>query len=274
MIKKIILSIVFCLSFLIADPIDDKIQNLIGTNSYNINKNFINRIFQNKDSFYNNGRVDIKKLVNTLKENGLLILKFDEPSDLSTTFISQTSPIFLTRSINSTLSSMGYSYFSVSQAQYNDGSAKIMFTFSTEHAIDPSIIIDELYKRGFLVTDIKRNSITDWIYNIELFEPKLSRAKEIQAPDNISTYEVSGEYWFSIIGSGNVTITAKTKNWRPRIVLYDKNLQIINLISQNSPTNKITFSILDGVQFIMVTDIQNPAIIKNGINIDFEKFDN
>ncbi|PAF47025.1 hypothetical protein BKH41_08300 [Helicobacter sp. 12S02232-10] len=262
------------LSVFFGDGFDDKIQNLIGSQSYSVNKNFIDRIFRDKQSFYTDGRIDIKKLVTTLKDNGLLTLKFNEPSELHITFVSQTTPIFLTRSINSALSSMGYSYFAVSKAEYIEGMAKITFSFSTEHALDPAIIIDELAKRGYLFTDIKRNSIFDWEYDIELVEPKLANAREISPSEEVlEVREVSGEYWFSATGSGNITITAKTPYWRPRIVLYDKNLQIINLISQSTTANKITFSLLDGVRFIMVSDTQNPAIIKNGIQVKFEEFD-
>ncbi|PAF45043.1 hypothetical protein [Helicobacter sp. 11S02596-1] len=274
MILKIAISIALFLSLAFADALDDKIENLIGTQAYNVNKNFINRIFNNKQAFYVDGRIDIKKLVATLKDNGLLILKFSQPSELNITFVSQTTPIFLTRSINSALSSMGYSYFAVSKAEYTAGIAKITFSFATEHALEPSIMIDELNKRGYIFTDIKRNSIFDWEYDIELVDPKLANAREI-SPSNevLEVREVSGEYWFSTKDSGNITITAKTPYWRPRIVLYDKDLQIINLISQTSTTKKITFSLLEGIRFIMVSDIQNPAIIKNGLEIKFEEFD-
>ncbi|PAF42726.1 hypothetical protein BKH45_03560 [Helicobacter sp. 11S03491-1] len=272
--KKIFFCFVLWISFLYGDALDDKVRNLIGTQAYSINENFIKRIFKDKDSFYSDGRININKLVSTLKDNGLLILKFDKPSDLNITFVSQTTPIFLARSINSALSSMGYSYFAVSQAEYLDGIAKITFSFSTEHALDPSIIIAELSKRGYLFMDIKRNSITNWEYDVELNEPKLANARDIAPSDILDITEVSGEYWFSTQGQGNITITSKTPYWRPRIVLYDKNLQIINLISQATTTNKITFSLLNGISFMMVTDLQNPAIIKSGIQIKFENFDN
>ncbi|MDO7252943.1 hypothetical protein [Helicobacter cappadocius] len=273
MIKKFFFCFFLFVLTLWGDILDDKVQNLIGMQSYNVNKNFIDRIFKDREKFYSDGRLDIKKVVTTLKDNGLLILKFSEPGDLDITFASQTTPIFLARSINSALSSMGYSYFAVSQAQYEKGMSKITFSFSTEHALDPSIIINELAKRGYIFLDIKRNSITSWEYDIELVDPKLANTKQIEAPQTLQVTEVSGEYWFSVKGQGNMTITANTTSWRPRIVLYDKNLQIINLITQSATAKEITLTILEGVSFIMVTDAQNPAIIKNGIKIDFQNFD-
>lgn len=274
MIKKLLIFFAISVWFLHADILDEKVQNLIGMQSYNVNKNFIDRIFADRESFYSDGRLDIKKVVTKLKDNGLLILKFNEPGDLNITFASQTTPIFLARSVNSALSSMGYSYFAVSQAEYSKGMSKITFSFSTEHALDPSIIINELAKRGYIFLDIKRNSISNWEYDVELVNPKLANTKQLEAPQTLQTTEVSGEYWFSIKGNGNITITANNSAWRPRIVLYDKNLQIINLITQSATTKQITLTILDGVSFIMVTDVQNPAIIKNGIQIDFQNFDN
>lgn len=268
-IKKVCLCLLLS-SVIFGDTLDDKVRNLIGDRFYSLNKNFIDRLFKDKESFYEQDIIDIKKVVEILKDNGLLILKFDKPSDLNITFVSQTTPILLARSINSALSSMGYSYFAVSQAQYVGGIATITFNFSTEHALDPSIIISELNKRGYIFNDIKRKSIKDWEYNLKLLEPKLASARDIFPTDVLEVAEVSGEYWFALHDSGNITIVTKARDWRPRIVFYDKNLQIVDLITQNTPVNKVAFSVLEGVSFIMVSDIQNPANVKNGIRIEFE----
>lgn len=271
-IKKLCLCL-FVFGFVWGDVLDDKVRNLIGDRFYSLNKNFINRLFKDKDDFYDKDVINIKKVVEILRDNGLIILKFDKPSDLNITFISQTTPIFLARSINSALSSMGYSYFAVSKAQYVEGVATITFSFSTEHALDPSIIISELNKRGYIFNDIKRKSITNWEYNLKLMEPRLANAKDIYPSDIVEVSEVSGEYWFALHDGGNMTIITKARDWRPRIVFYDKNLQIVDLITQNTPSHKVTFSLLDGVSFVMVSDIQNPANIKNGIRVEFKSLE-
>ena len=59
-----------------------------------------------------------KKILETLKNNGLLKLKFDSPKEVNIVFSSPTSPIFLLRTVNSVLASMGYSYFEIHYTLY------------------------------------------------------------------------------------------------------------------------------------------------------------
>ncbi|HCD72889.1 MAG TPA: hypothetical protein DEQ48_01490, partial [Helicobacter sp.] len=65
-----------------ADTFDDKIRNLMGEQNYQVNVNFINRIFANKNMYYKGGRLDMAKIVYVLKENGLLTSRFGQPNEV------------------------------------------------------------------------------------------------------------------------------------------------------------------------------------------------
>ena len=70
---------ILCLQLLWGDVLDEKIKNLIGEKNYQVNANFIQNIFRDKSLFYTNGGINMKNVVQALKNNGLLILKFSSP---------------------------------------------------------------------------------------------------------------------------------------------------------------------------------------------------
>ena len=263
--KKIVLWC-FALVLCFGDLLDDKIHELIGVDSYSINKSFVDMIFKNRQQFYLNGEINIPLVIKELKNNGLIVLKFPSPLDLNISFISQTSPILLVYTINNVLSSMGYSYYIVTRSSFVDGISNVQFSLVTEHSIDPTILIGELQKRGFRLIDIKRKNINDWEYLVESQNPQLFNAKQITLGNALSLREVSGEYWISIPQSGNLQLNANPK-WTPRIVCYDKDLQIVNLIIKNTPTAEVNLTLDDRVRFVMITDALNPNIIKDKLEV-------
>lgn len=245
----------------------------MGDNTYRVNKNFIDKIFLNRQAFFQDGVIDNKKILETLKSNGLLNLKFNSPKEVNIIFSSQTSPIFLLRTVNSVLSSMGYSYFEVKKAEYDGKIASIIFGFTGEYMIDPLIILEEMNKRGYIFNDIQKINEQAWEYDVTLLDSRLANAKNIELGDNIDLKEVSGEYWLQVsdIG-GNMSITSNSAEWKPKIVFFDKNLHIIDILNKQTNINNIAFNILKDVRFILVSDMRSSTILKSGIRVEFNDF--
>lgn len=269
--KKILCCFLLSLSVAVADIVDDKVQEIIGEQSYNQNKNFINKIFQNKARFIISGagseRVNIALLLKELKDNGLLQLKFPTPLELRARFISETSPVLLSYTLNNVLSSIGYSFFITSKSAKAKNMSMIEFSLITEHALDPMILIGELQRRGFRLNEIKRLSTNEWEYHIVATNPQLFNAKPISVGNTLSLREVSGQYWLNTISKGTLIINANGR-WIPRVVCYDKNLEIINLVVAKTPQTRLNLKIDNKTAFVMITDAQNPAMIKQ-IDIAF-----
>lgn len=272
--KSWLLALVFSLvSVLYADVMEDSIRNFIGDDIYRVNQNFIQRIFQDRQKFYEDGYLNYKKILETLKNNGLLKLKFDSPKEVNIVFYSPTSPIFLLRTVNSVLASMGYSYFEVKRAEYEDGFSTIVFGFMGEYMIDPLIMIDEMNKRGYIFDRVRKLNAQAWQYDVTLIDSKIGNAYGIDIGDSLDLKEVGGEYWLQTPDiSGNINIVAKSNDWQPKIVFFDKNLQIIDILKKKSSVKNITFNILRNVRFILVSDVRNPVAIKNGIRVEMKAF--
>lgn len=257
--------------YLYADVFDEKIRNLMGEQSYATNINFINRIFSNKTIYYTNGRLDMAKVVYALKSNGLLSSRFGQPSEVRLSFSAYTSPILLTKVANNILTTMGYSYFVISKAEFSQGLSSIEFSFNTEHSPDMGIIIDELGKRGFICLDINRIKAQQWEYALEVNEPRLPNTRFVAKNATLNLREVSGEYWLTLSESGELYVQATDfPKWNPRVVLYDKNLSIVDMISNVGSSSSIKIRIPQGVKFVMLTDYDSEESLKNGISVSFK----
>ncbi len=269
-LHRLICSVALVAGVACADVLEDKIQELIGPQSYTQNKNFINSIFANQSRFYlGNGALNVGAVVYALKNNGLLLLKFPSPMELSVTFKSKTSVPALSYTMNALLSSMGYSYFMLSQASKVDGLSSISYSLVTEHALDPIVLLQELEKRGFVLQDMGRKAVNDWSYTIQVRDIRLFNARAINASESLSLREVSGQYWLSVPkGGGSLKIIANAK-WIPRIVGYDTNLQIVQTIIEQSPRAEFSVRLDSASAFVMITDAENPGTIKQ-IEVGFK----
>lgn len=247
--------------------LNSKIINLIGEADYNRNKSFINKIFSPQSNFYKNGNLDIYKVISVLQNNGLLKLKFATPQEFSAIFAAQTSPILLLKAINQSLSYMGYSYFIPSEALYQNDTSSIKVSLTTEHIIDPIILLNELNKSGFVVVNINKNKQNEWEYQLRLMDSKITNSTFIAKGNNINIYEVSGQYWLEVGSLGRLEVQSiNNKIFNPKVVFFDRNLNVLD-IQELSRGRDFSISIVDNTKFIKITDSLASANLKSGLNV-------
>lgn len=266
------------LSFCIirADEVDDVVENLIGKESYLTNQNFIKRIFAKKENFYlKDDHLNYFKIAQVLKENGLMHLGFQEPIEVFINFKAKTRAIFLTRAINNILSSVGYSYFTISKAKYIGGEIDLTFSLVTERGVDPVIVLAELKKRGILVKKVVRRNRENWLYELEIINNSIINAVALKNNERLELKNISGEYWLSVNKSGILSIMKRNTRigWSPRIVFYDKDLQVLEILTQRDFAASTDVNVGEKTSFIMVTDLNNPSRLKSGIVLTFTSFD-
>ncbi|WP_233709709.1 hypothetical protein [Helicobacter salomonis] len=250
---------------------EDKIKNLVGEKFYQVNKNFIWRVFNKRETFYQQGQLQVKKVVDALKDNGLLPLKFGKPSTLQVSFQAKTSPLLLLKTIQSVLASMGYAYFTVLEVDYKDAWSKAVFTLKTEYALDPNLIAVLFARKGFILADLKRNNLRDWVYYFGVRTPKLANATTIIPSGNyLALKEISGEYWLDMGYSGRLHIIANTPEWYPQISFFDSSLHMLDFTHSVKATPQVNLDIPDRVRFIRISDMKNPLVLKAGIRVLLE----
>ncbi len=277
MVRVLLLSLFLNLA-LYADSLDDIVLNIMGEKSYQINQNFVNRLFANKTKFVfaegQDKQVDYYKVIKTLKDNGLLSLSLQKPTEIKIGFKAKTKPIFLTKAVSNVLSAIGYSYFTISKAKYTKGDMFLIFSLVAESGVDPEVVLSEFKKRGIEAIKVVRKSRSDWFYELKVSYSNIVNSTILKHDDRFDLKNISGEYWFSTSSAGMMSILKKDTRigWSPRIVLYDKDLQILEIVTQNDFAASAEINITDETAFVMVTDLNNPARLKSGITVTFTAF--
>ncbi|PAF49301.1 hypothetical protein BKH43_07185 [Helicobacter sp. 13S00401-1] len=268
--KALFLVLLLSLS-LQASPLQNIVQSFVGNPLYMQNLNFIKRIFSKEQSFFlSNGEVNFKKVLQTLKQNGLLNLRLDNPSNINLVFRTRTSPVFLTFSVSSALNALGYSYFYISDANKSDSTLETTYTLNSESMVDPILLTSELEKRGYEINSINKLSPLTWEYDITLMHPSITNAFIVDENiANVTLNRVSGRYWLAIDASGVMTLSSDTL-WRPKIIFFDKNMKIVNNITTDDLRSTYTFKMPSGISFILVSDTYEPVRLRNGIQVSFK----
>ncbi len=277
--------IIFCnlifvaISFLYANELQQKIQTFIPKNTYQTNEKFINRIFSNEKSFYVNDKLNIQKVIATLKSNGLLVLKLAKPSNVSITFrinstyITDKNPsfTFLAYSTSNILSGMGYSYFYITEAKKQQEKIFLTYTLNTESNVDPLVMTNNLIRRGYDIIDVHKNSPTHWTYDIGLRDSKITNTNILKKGENILT-QINGKYWltFDRLGELNIAPNDNTSAWYPKILIFDNDMKLIDSIILIESKKSYKIAITSQIKHILVTDNYNASILRNGVTFDFK----
>lgn len=237
------------------DPLLEKIQIFLDAKTYEENIEFINVIFDPKSDFYKNERVDSVKVIETLKENGLLHLFFEKPRELQLNFKTSGSPLFFVKLMGDTLRSMGY-YRYVTTASHLDASE---FTWNinltSEYATDPLILDRELKKVGCKIIDVERNSDYEWTYVVDMSRGYLN-ITEVQSAEELRLKRSHYAHWLNVSKVKSITIRSSRRNrWYPYIAYYDASLHLLKVLRENEIMRKMELDIPQNSKYMKISDI-------------------
>ncbi|WP_026944168.1 hypothetical protein [Helicobacter rodentium] len=251
------------------NPIDYKVIQLLGAQEYQTNQKFIQRLFSNQGYFLDKqGQPDLYKISKTLKQNGLLKLTFKQPRELEVTFSIQENPTTFTSVLYDILNEMGYYYFLLKESMLDGRQFKFILSMNTEYAIDPTLLQEKLSDYGYKVQNIERNSIYQWNYAITNTTFAYPKATQLTPSQTNQKANLKGEYWYQI--SNGTRLEVKSSNgilWYPKLIFFDKNLNILEIISSQKTLQIIQKEIPKGAIFVKITDTFLPITIKNGLDI-------
>jgi len=231
------------------------IKNIIGSYKYNKYKNLINQTIKPNAS--------LEEILTALKENGLIDLFFKSPRVFQTNFkFIHPNPKLDNMILINTIKNIGYLYFYPSKIDNNSNIYKISIEMKSDHFIDPLAFTQEIQKYKCKVRNIiKRSTYT---YTIDCSNADLQAYKITPSLENLSNRV--GEYWLDTNGFKKVLIkSAKNDNFHPYVVFYDRNLNILNIISSNSVKKQLTLNVPGMCKYIKIKDNFSRANIKRGI---------
>jgi len=247
------------------NPVTAKIKSFLNEKTYNDNKAFINVIFDPKSAYYIDDRVNVVKIIKTLKDNGLLNLFFKAPQAFSLTFKTNGSPIFFIRIMDDVLSDIGYFRYLTTAVQLDASEFSWTINLTSEYMTDPIILQTALQKSGCKIIDITRNSAKKWTYtidmsNAELNVPTFEDAKKVQLK------QILYPRWFNVSKIRILKVYSSLRNhWYPYISYYDASLHLVKLLKRDKVSKSLSIVIPKSAKYIKITDLYTLKNLRDGL---------
>ena len=273
---KFLLSFLLIFSSLVADEtvvleeenlLTSKIKSFVDEEVYEKNSEFINIIFSPESDFYENERVNVVKVVSTLKENGLLKLFFQKPQEMHLHFKTAGSSLFFVKLMSDTLRNIGYYRYVTTASNLDSSEFTWSISLTSEYATDPEILQKELAKQGCRIIDINRNLSNDWTYIIDMQRgflnvPVLKNSKSVKLKRSLYAH------WLNSSKIKNLRISSSVRNnWYPYIAYYDKSLHLLKVIKRDEKHETINLKIPKQAKYIKISDIYTLKNIKDNLTL-------
>ncbi len=232
------------------------IKNLIGNDKFTTYYELLKPVL-NESS--------LKKTISYLQNNGLLEIFLNKPVLIHPKFIfTDNTPVLDTKILYDTLNILGFYYFYPIQINKNNDFYSVTLEMKSSHYIDPLLFITTLSQKNCNVTSVSKQD--NYTYKINCKNAKLY--SYTVKNKSVKLINAKGIYWINPNGFSQISInTSKFDNWYPYIVFYDKNLNILNIISKKIAQKKIYLNIPKECRYIKIMDNFSKKNFKRGIYI-------
>ncbi len=268
--RKLLLLIIF-LGTLSADILFNKIENLIGKDQFQIHNNLINILFKNSKIFYiTDEKLDFYKVLQTLRENGLLQLKLKKPEPISIEFRTNIDPIKSLKILNETLRDLGYYYYFTKSTNFNKTSGELVWIigFKAEYSIDPLILVKELKLKSCNILNIEKVNSNHWKYDIDVKFAKIKEVIKIDNNEKVVLQKPLRPYFIEVNNATSLqVISRKLNHWFPYIVFYDSHMNVLKSIKKDRVYKGYKLSVPRETMYIKITDLYTLINIKRGLSI-------
>jgi len=249
------------------DPVTAKIKSFLNTKTYQNNEDFIKVIFDPKLSYYIGDRVDVVKVIQTLKDNGLLKLFFKSPQEFTLNFKTNGSPIFFVKIMDDVLRGIGYYRYVTSGAHLNEAEFSWSINLTSEYMTDPLILQTALNKSGCEIIDINKENATEWSYVIDIGQGELN-VVTLESGKNIELKRSLYAHWFDISKIRGLNIKSSRRNhWYPYISYYDSSLHLLKLLKRDKIYKNISLVMPKNAKYIKISDLYTLKNLRDGLTL-------
>ncbi len=269
MFKYFVIFIFCSFALLNGSIIDDKVKNIIGQKNYSTHQNLINLLFKNKDKFVVNEKIKYYNVFKILRENGLLNLRLETPSEITLEFKALNNNIKAFKILNDTMKSIGYRYFFTKSFEINE-QKELFWTikFKAEYIVDNVVLLNELQQKNCRILKVENRGSNTWHYEIDFQNSILKEAYKIEKNEKVKFQKPLQEYFIMVDDASVLQIVSKKLNsWFPYIVFFDENLIFLEQIKKDRIYAGYKMKIPKGTKYIKITDRYNLINIKRGLSI-------
>jgi hypothetical protein len=269
LVKKTLVVLFFTVS-LYAAALDESIRALVDERQYEKHKTLIDLLFKNEQNFYVGERVDVIKVVKVLKENGLLELFYEQPTMTYLKFTANTKQTLFLKLINDTLQEMGFTYYFIDSVKYSGGKIEWSISYMGNYAVDPHLLASRLKIHDAHIDSIAKEANNKFeyvvnmhqaVYNVDRLVPE-QRIEIPKAIDDI-VLDVS-------LGKKVVVQPLAGSFWYPEVVLYDKNLNIIDVITDDSVRKTLYVNLTNQTHYISISDLYQLENLNGGLRVKLQ----
>lgn len=267
---RVLFIFLFLTNAIFANILQDSIKSLVNEDTYKKHYRLFKKIFQNEEEFLiTENRVDILKVIKTLKENGLLNLFFTSPKKNYITFKTNANPLFFMKLIEDNLRNLGYSLVYTQSVNY-DEIFEWKIYFVSEYTLDPELFTRFLEKSGCEVLEIKRLNESSWDYFINIDNAYLN-VKKLVLKEKTRLKRPLNDYWLNVSEGSKISIASFGGNrWYPKISVFDKNLHLLKVYKKDEKTDWLVFHLPAGAYYIKISDSYTLNNLKYGLRVTLE----
>jgi len=237
------------------DALDAKIKSFVSPQSYAENRSFIALIFEPRSAFYKGDRVDAIKVVEKLKENGLLKLFFKKPQEFQLNFKTSGAPLFFVKIMSDTLQNIGYYRYVTTAATLDASEFTWSINLTSEYVTDPLALQNQLRKSSAEIIDIKRNSEHEWTYIVDISTAKL-QVPEVLNGEDLALKRSLYAHWINVAKIRRLVIKSSRRNrWYPYIAYYDSSLHLLKIIKRDRIYRNILLNIPKNAVYMKISDL-------------------
>ena len=244
------------------------IKNIIGYEDYHTHQKLIESSFKEKNFYLNENQIDYYKVLEILKNEGLLHLKLEDVSEIEVTFKFIGNKFKALKNSKDILSSLGYTYFTSNEIVDNDEGYKLNIRFKSKYLIDSQMLASELETIYAKIININRINDLKWEYTIDFSNTDVYGAIEITANEKIQLKKPLKPYLLKVDnGKKLVVLSHQLNQWYPKISFFDKELNYLNSIEKTRVYKGVKIKIPEKTKYIQISDNYSLINIKRGIKV-------
>ncbi|RUM63089.1 MAG: hypothetical protein DSZ03_05710 [Sulfurimonas sp.] len=268
MVKAIVILSVMLASLYAQTALFEKVRSLVGDASYQKNHSYIKIIFSPEQSYYHNGSVDVVKVAQTLKDNGLLQLFFKKPQELELSFTTNGDALYFVKIVEDALQNMGYYNYLLEDATLDNSEFVWKIKLTSEYIMDPTVFKKELSKNNAFLVNIERLALTHWRYSIDISKARLN-AYKLSNNTRVNLKRSQYAYWLDVRYSRVLNISSLNRNhWYPYIAIYDRRMRLLDIVKKDKVMQRIRFTLPKDAAYVKLDDIYSMKNIKDGLQIE------
>ncbi|GHV58675.1 hypothetical protein FACS1894103_0580 [Campylobacterota bacterium] len=262
-------------STLCADAVNDKVRSLVDPQSYVVHQKLIDIIFKDRAEFFVDAdHADSVKIATALKDNGLLDIFYkNAPRNLSATFRTVRSPLFMLKAVSDCLSELGYNFTLTSNMRMDQFLFEWTLSYKSDHAIDPALLSKRLMAYGIAIDDISKKG-DEWVFSISASEPHLSEATVLNhtQEEPLFLQNPLGEYWIRLPETAKSVVARKKtgSSWVVYTAFYDKDLNILRTRTTKNSVRLFNATVPNSAVYMKITDNDVASNLRHGINLWIE----